>query len=102
MHCRNRGRNPVLGEETYRDDEKGEPLIQENYRPEHIPFVQTYIFPRQAKRSIEIKPTTPVPVADILLEQLDHRMLLEKRRLIQSDMQQLQVKFAYCKSHCRF
>ena len=85
----------MVGEETYRGDEKGEPLIRENYRPEHIPFVQTYVFPKQKVQTTEVQrpKTPPVPIADQLLEQLDHRVLLEKKRLIQNDMQHLQVTY---------
>ena len=88
----NRGRNPVLAEDTYRGEERGEPLIQENHRPKYVPFVQTYIFPEKKQSSTEIKHLTPIPVADQLLDQLDQRMLLEKKRLIENDMRQLQVR----------
>ena len=91
FHYIHRNRNPLLAEDTYRDNEQRDSLIRADHRP-YIPFVQTYIFPKPPKKLVETKPTTPVPIiADKLLDQLDYRLLLEKKRLIKYDMQQLEV-----------
>ena len=91
FHYIHRSRNPLLAEDTYRGHEQRDSLIKADHRPEYIPFVQTYIFPKKTKKLVETKPITPVPIADKLLDQLDYRLLLEKKRLIKYDMQQLEV-----------
>lgn len=89
-----RNRNPLLGEETYRSDHMKERLIRgvDEGRPKYIPYVQTYIFPKKSPQLERLRPVTPEPIADVLLEQLDRRMLLEKKRLIEADMQILEHK----------